>query len=572
MQSFAALQQAHLQQQAERTIRELVTTFGFEPNRSKEAVDAIGDKSDVQMAYNWLLDHGEEDRGGAINLRHCPHTDSLKEGSLVPVSSLTYGQPCCEGCVSGENWLCLHCGDTRCSRYVNRHNFVHWQATRTQEEALITIADAQAGRQAIGHHLAISLSDLSVWCYACEAYIDPSSGKSPVLAPYVRRMEALKFSEEASPVPPVPRTEAPPPPAAIVTTIAAERAAGAGQHPSLSPIEMHGSIGAAQGGDWPLPELTVECGATARPGYKSHAAHEYLDDPDVLRSKVVILAGLLLESNHAVAYTGAGISTASGIKDYATRAGAASVASANKANPTSLWEAQPTLAHRVLTALHTRGHLQQWLQQNHDGLPQKAGFPQKDLNEIHGSWYDPSNPVVPMDGSLRQDLIRRLLDTEDSADLCMALGTSMVGMNADRIAVSTATRARHGRASGLVIVSLQRTQYDGIAQLRIFATIDEVARLLAEALNIPAEEYSEPPPKTVARSNTTGFCAGTKVKILGQPEWDIERHGSVGTVEGFDEEGNMKIRMAHKGKLRVVGKWWFERGNLHGLPIAKIDD
>ena len=29
---------------------------------------------------------------------------------------------------------------------------------------------------------------------------------------------------------------------------------------------------------------------------------------------------------------------------------------------------------------------QTWVQQNHDGLPQKAGFPQQDMIEIHGSW------------------------------------------------------------------------------------------------------------------------------------------------------------------------------------------
>lgn len=28
------------------------------------------------------------------------------------------------------------------------------------------------------------------------------------------------------------------------------------------------------------------------------------------------------------------------------------------------------------------------------GLPQKAGFPQGLINEVHGSWYDPSNPGV----------------------------------------------------------------------------------------------------------------------------------------------------------------------------------
>ena len=29
---------------------------------------------------------------------------------------------------------------------------------------------------------------------------------------------------------------------------------------------------------------------------------------------------------------------------------------------------------------------------------------QEDMIEIHGSWYDPSNPVVCYDGSLRSDL------------------------------------------------------------------------------------------------------------------------------------------------------------------------
>ena len=43
-----------------------------------------------------------------------------------------------------------------------------------------------------------------------------------------------------------------------------------------------------------------------------------------------------------------------------------------------------------------------------DGLPQKAKFPQEALNEIHGAWFDPSNPVVPMSGSLRGDLFEWL--------------------------------------------------------------------------------------------------------------------------------------------------------------------
>ena len=67
-------------------------------------------------------------------------------------------------------------------------------------------------------------------------------------------------------------------------------------------------------------------------------------------------------------------------------------------------DATPTPTHLALAVLRAQGLVHAWIQQNHDGLPQKAGWPQENLIEIHGSWYDPSNPVVCYDGSLRSDL------------------------------------------------------------------------------------------------------------------------------------------------------------------------
>ena len=46
-----------------------------------------------------------------------------------------------------------------------------------------------------------------------------------------------------------------------------------------------------------------------------------------------------------------------------------------------------------------------WVQQNHDRLSQKAGFPQEKLNEINGAWGDNKNCVKMMDDNLRRDLI-----------------------------------------------------------------------------------------------------------------------------------------------------------------------
>ena len=43
---------------------------------------------------------------------------------------------------------------------------------------------------------------------------------------------------------------------------------------------------------------------------------EYFDEPAVLDEKVNLLAEMILTSAHFVAFTGAGISTSSGIPDY----------------------------------------------------------------------------------------------------------------------------------------------------------------------------------------------------------------------------------------------------------------
>ncbi|CAK9002364.1 unnamed protein product [Durusdinium trenchii] len=53
------------------------------------------------------------------------------------------------------------------------------------------------------------------------------------------------------------------------------------------------------------------------------------------------------------------------------------------------------------TAHASFGHLLlNWVQQNHDRLAQKAGFPQAKLNEIHGAWGDTKNMATVLCGVL----------------------------------------------------------------------------------------------------------------------------------------------------------------------------
>lgn len=66
----------------------------------------------------------------------------------------------------------------------------------------------------------------------------------------------------------------------------------------------------------------------ARLTFTDVKAHEYNDRDSVLREKVALLASLIRASDNMIAYTGAGISVAAGIDDYATKVKGASITSA----------------------------------------------------------------------------------------------------------------------------------------------------------------------------------------------------------------------------------------------------
>ena len=118
-----------------------------------------------------------------------------------------------------------------------------------------------------------------------------------------------------------------------------------------------------------------------------------------MKIKIDLLADIIKKSSNLVVYTGAGISRASGIGDYATKA--KNSVSQQENHSLNRLNAVPSDAHYILTEMEKKGYLKHWLQQNHDGLAQKSGYPMAKLNEIHGSWFDKKNPVVLMDDKLK---------------------------------------------------------------------------------------------------------------------------------------------------------------------------
>ena len=72
-----------------------------------------------------------------------------------------------------ENWICLFCYNTYCSRYINAHALLH----NSEQE----------------HCIMFSLTDFSTWCFECDSYID-----SYQLRLFNVRMNGLKYGFESN--------------------------------------------------------------------------------------------------------------------------------------------------------------------------------------------------------------------------------------------------------------------------------------------------------------------------------------------------------------------------------------
>ena len=184
--------------QSLKTIEHLVEIYGFDKELAKEAVEAIPDKSNVQEAVDYIFNNFDdvEDKGGPIYPKSdCPHVKNHVNFDLL--SKLKVIDNNCgfynnnhemalvnnEGksvkdyeddkpkCISHENWICLECTQVRCSRYINGHSLVHYKSTD-------------------GHCIALSISDLSIWCYACNSYIIHGTLKE-----VLKHFELLKFDQ-----------------------------------------------------------------------------------------------------------------------------------------------------------------------------------------------------------------------------------------------------------------------------------------------------------------------------------------------------------------------------------------
>ncbi|MFC1941817.1 Sir2 family NAD-dependent protein deacetylase [Chloroflexota bacterium] len=222
-----------------------------------------------------------------------------------------------------------------------------------------------------------------------------------------------------------------------------------------------------------------------------------------LRQRIDTLARWMLESRYLVVYTGAGISTGSGLRDFRGPDGLWTRRDKGLSTPSQDFTgAEPNTGHMAITGLQNMGKLAYLISQNVDNLHLKSGINPDKLAELHGNltkvrceqcefkmdrFEDQKEcplcggrlvfSVVDFGQSLPvKDLSDSYMHSQKS-DLFVVVGSSLVVYPAaDMPGVALQSGAR------LVIINQGETPFDQNANLRFSEAIDDVLPPAVEQL------------------------------------------------------------------------------------------
>ncbi|CAD7961050.1 unnamed protein product [Amoebophrya sp. A120] len=282
--------------------------------------------------------------------------------------------------------------------------------------------------------------------------------------------------------------------------------------------------------------------ATAR---SKEEVKEFFDDPAVLEQKIKEVAVKMRKAKFAIAFTGAGISTAAGIPDF--RSGMNTVLptgpgkwekDANAKKPLSKQErrsgktdriqdvqkAFPTFTHMALKAMLDQGVLKHLVSQNTDGLHLRSGVDKAKFSELHGNrnleickkckrkylrdfrtrtsqkvhshetgrFCDNSecngqllDSIINFGENLPMEELESAENAAVKADFCLALGSSLTVTPAADIPKTVGEK----QFGDLFIANLQKTPLDKIASSRLQGYCDEVMRLLCKEMGVVVPKW-----------------------------------------------------------------------------------
>ena len=249
---------------------------------------------------------------------------------------------------------------------------------------------------------------------------------------------------------------------------------------------------------------------------------EYFDTNEVLEEKINTLAEWIKQSRYCIVFTGAGISTSSGISDFRSglntvlatgpgvwerKAHGVHLPSQEKKVQTIL-KAIPSPSHMALVKLQQEGLVKFVVSQNTDGLHRRSGLDPISLAELHGNTNmerclkcgskfmrdfrtrtakkthdhltgrNCENPkcrgplvdsIINFNEDLPEEELEKGFRQAQLADLCIVLGSSLRVYPATDIPGTMIERG-----SRVVIVNLQKTPLNKKCSMEVHSTIDDL--------------------------------------------------------------------------------------------------
>jgi NAD-dependent deacetylase len=200
---------------------------------------------------------------------------------------------------------------------------------------------------------------------------------------------------------------------------------------------------------------------------------------------------LIAKSNRIVGFTGAGISTESGIPDFrspngiwannriieyqefiSSRAGRVESWRQKIAMWPEMRDAQPNAGHLAFAELERRGKLRAMITQNIDGLHQRAGS--KNVIELHGTTVEAA--CLTCGDRISMDEAVRRVEAGDPAPECDHCGGLLKPATVSFGQAMPELAKRNGAA--LIIINRTPTPMDGIADLVINDQIGKTLPML----------------------------------------------------------------------------------------------
>ncbi len=249
-----------------------------------------------------------------------------------------------------------------------------------------------------------------------------------------------------------------------------------------------------------------------------------------MHEKISRIAERIAKAGKNVVFTGAGISTESGIPDYRSKGGIWDKFQpvyfddfmSSKSARIEYWrrkselyydlaQAEPNTAHEALVTLYEKGYLEAVITQNIDGLHQKAGLPDEKVLELHGntlrvrcmscgktsSIHEAQKRIEAGDlapeckcgGYLKPDTIsfgqalpvrelKKATELSNDCDFFMVVGSSLLVHPA---ASMPGFAKQHG--AFLAIVNFSETRYDNLCDVLIHGKAGDVLEGIAHAVS-----------------------------------------------------------------------------------------